>query len=538
MTAADVQNGACNNIEVTFPARALAEYVMVSAVNGPQISGAADYYYFAGALVGPASLTDIADNLSQKTITGKICDPELTRDSAAVQAAISAGKLSATLVAVKPSDASTLKTVNGVFKEVSNGCALYEAKLPGGLETGDWLYTYRFAVDSGDAKTEFTAELEGQRHEGVPDMGEPSSANYALLANAAFGKATVLSSGYTGLPWCRLVSVAHERATGDAKSYIYAEVYAEGKTDQVPVPKTLMAEYAYKKMGAEGQDAEEFNDFESWKWNPVDPDPADDADGNGQVASHCKEGLTESELEIGNLSTLCEDTRRNNAYFKAELDVHGGGYYGFAFRFSVDGQNWQYCDADGSGNGFSIDQAGVMEVISPFVSEYYINGANKAIEIYNPTNHRINLADLKLVYGGQPNQPITFTSGNLPSKGTYVACGSTSNYPTGTSSVCHTVDNISAFTFSGKYSVSLVYKNGETLDSFGKTQTSGNGWALYEKFNLQRKCSNTSGEDKEGVEMDYDSEWKSYQLGSSTLNKKHDLGNFPDTKPMPACPAN
>lgn len=57
----------------------------------------------------------------------------------------------------------------------------------------------------------------------------------------------------------------------------------------------------------------------------------------------------------------------NNDEFSAALPNPGNGTYSFAFRFNADDGNWRYCDANGSDDGFSVDQAGQLTVSPPSI---------------------------------------------------------------------------------------------------------------------------------------------------------------------------
>ena len=58
------------------------------------------------------------------------------------------------------------------------------------------------------------------------------------------------------------------------------------------------------------------------------------------------------------------DNGNVNDEYMGELSTLGEGTYRIAFRYSMDGMNWLYCDYDSSTNGFSANQAGVMTVSS------------------------------------------------------------------------------------------------------------------------------------------------------------------------------
>ena len=54
----------------------------------------------------------------------------------------------------------------------------------------------------------------------------------------------------------------------------------------------------------------------------------------------------------------------NNDVWKALFMSVPEGEYRFTFRVSMDGENWEYADAGGSGDGFQLDEAGQFSVVS------------------------------------------------------------------------------------------------------------------------------------------------------------------------------
>ena len=56
------------------------------------------------------------------------------------------------------------------------------------------------------------------------------------------------------------------------------------------------------------------------------------------------------------------DNGNVNDEYMGDLSTLGEGTYRVAFRYSMDGMNWLYCDYDSSTNGFSADQSGLLTV--------------------------------------------------------------------------------------------------------------------------------------------------------------------------------
>ncbi len=57
-----------------------------------------------------------------------------------------------------------------------------------------------------------------------------------------------------------------------------------------------------------------------------------------------------------------DHTSDDNDEYTATITPDAAGSFGYAFRFSVEGGDWTYCDLDGSDNGFDTEQAGELTV--------------------------------------------------------------------------------------------------------------------------------------------------------------------------------
>lgn len=133
--------------------------------------------------------------------------------------------------------------------------------------------------------------------------------------------------------WCQLMYVEPNIKPGESLQ-AYAQVYEEGKTGASGSHSGLQAQVGYIK-----------------------------ADGNaGDTASYTWADAKRNEAFAG------EAAGNNDEYMAADVAL-GTGKYRVAFRFSLDGKNWQYCDQNGSQDGFSGDQAGIVTVAEEPIPE-------------------------------------------------------------------------------------------------------------------------------------------------------------------------
>ena len=186
----------------------------------------------------------------------------------------------------------------------------YGTALPAPVEVGEWLYAVRFSVDGGTTWT--TCDTVG--------------AGYTEI-NA--GRLTVTDPAVGPLVgWCNLQWPSSLRTTvGAPTESIAGRVFAEGLTAGVGRGAGVRGQVGYGASAAAPA---------TWTW--VDADYNVDVDG----------------LISGGLA--------NDEYWQ-RLTVPTAGSYAYAYRFSLDGTSWRYCDLDGTAVGeFSIDQAGTIVV--------------------------------------------------------------------------------------------------------------------------------------------------------------------------------
>ncbi len=130
----------------------------------------------------------------------------------------------------------------------------------------------------------------------------------------------------TMIDWCQLTYV-EPSVTPEEPVGAYAEVYAAGKTGEASSHEGVVAQIGYISA-----DSESAGDIQAWKWVSAERNKT----FNGASKASNDEYMTSMSLALGT--------------------------YRVAYRFSLDGTNWTYCDMDGSNNGFNIDQAGKFTV--------------------------------------------------------------------------------------------------------------------------------------------------------------------------------
>jgi hypothetical protein len=186
----------------------------------------------------------------------------------------------------------------------------YGTALPAPVEVGEWLYAVRFSVDGGTTWT--TCDTVG--------------AGYTEI-NA--GRLTVTDPAVGPLVgWCNLQWPSALRTTvGVATEFIYGRVYAAGITEGAGQGAGVHGQVGYGASAAAPA---------TWTWV--------DASYNISVDGLISGGLA------------------NDEYWQS-LTVSAAGTYAYAYRFSLDGTSWRYCDLDGTAVGeFTVDQAGTLVV--------------------------------------------------------------------------------------------------------------------------------------------------------------------------------
>lgn len=166
------------------------------------------------------------------------------------------------------------------------------------------------------------------------------------------GQLDTLLGGFTyyeanpKIDWCNLQWPFEMTVVVNNESdAVYSQVYEEGVTDNIGQGGGIKAQLGY---------GDQDDDVELWKW--------EDAIFN---------------VDVG-----------NNDEYMARIRPEKIGNYLYAFRYSMDeGKSWVYCDIDGSDNGFTKEQTGVLKVIE---------AAQNPPKIYsvNPTKGS--------TYGGEP----------------------------------------------------------------------------------------------------------------------------------------
>ena len=133
--------------------------------------------------------------------------------------------------------------------------------------------------------------------------------------------------------WCQLTYVEPNIKPGESLQ-AYAQVFEEGKTGSAGSHSGLQAQVGYIKADDNAADTA------SYTWTDAKRNEA----FSGEAAGN------------------------NDEYMAADVSL-GTGKYRVAYRFSLDGKNWKYCDLNGSQDGFSGDQAGTVTVAEEPVPE-------------------------------------------------------------------------------------------------------------------------------------------------------------------------
>ena len=120
-----------------------------------------------------------------------------------------------------------------------------------------------------------------------------------------------------------LAPISVTSLAGQPAETIHAEVWEPGITDGAGAGSGLKAEFGYGEVVLDLE-----NDPSQWTWEPA----------------------------------VYDGESGNNDVWKGNMSSPDAGKYRFTFRFSMDGVNWVYADADGSSNGFSMAEAGEWEV--------------------------------------------------------------------------------------------------------------------------------------------------------------------------------
>ncbi|WP_371823483.1 IPT/TIG domain-containing protein [Myxococcus sp. CA056] len=209
-------------------------------------------------------------------------------------------------------------TTTAAYKDEVGNNDQFEATLPNPGTLGSYRFAYRFKVNDG---AYLLCDSDG------------NSGGAAGFDPTKMGTLTVSAAQDISIGWCKLGGEAIEPPpsevyrVGQATKEIYAQVYMEGVTPGTGAGTGIQGQVGY---GPEA-DAPE---TASWQWTSTGASFNRESGGGG-----------------------------SNDEWKAALPNPGTvGRYKFAIRFNVNGGAYRYCDADGLGNGFTLAQAGGLEV--------------------------------------------------------------------------------------------------------------------------------------------------------------------------------
>ncbi|MGC4117043.1 MAG: hypothetical protein QM765_21280 [Myxococcales bacterium] len=135
---------------------------------------------------------------------------------------------------------------------------------------------------------------------------------------------------HTGIGWCNIQSPPSGSIALGAKLTVYGQVYVETETNQAGARTDIEGQLGYGAQGTEG------SVDNGWTWT--------------NAAFNKDDG--------------------NNDEYKADLSPALGSY-SYAYRFRFKAGPWQFCDLNGSGDGFDKTQQGaltVTPVVPPKVS--------------------------------------------------------------------------------------------------------------------------------------------------------------------------
>jgi hypothetical protein len=216
-------------------------------------------------------------------------------------------------------------TTTAAYKDESGNNDQFETTLPNPGAEGSYRFAYRFKVNDG---AYLLCDSDG------------NSGGATGFDPAKTGTLTVSAAQDISVGWCKLGGESNGPPpsevyqVGQAPIDIYAQVYMEGVTPGTGAGAGIQGEVGYGPETDEPTAA-------SWQWTTTG---------------------TSFNRESGN---------GNNDEWKAALPNPGTvGRYKFAIRFNVNGGAYRYCDADGLGNGFSLEQAGTLTVQAPAAADF------------------------------------------------------------------------------------------------------------------------------------------------------------------------
>lgn len=172
---------------------------------------------------------------------------------------------------------------------------------------------------SADSVVVVAPQLEGSVTVGVIVDGKRLSAGqFTYLAP---------SENNAAVDWCQLTYFKPTIKPGE-EIVAYAQVYEEGITGRNNGHDGVYAQFGYTK----------------------------DLSKAGQVEAYTWIGAYYNSYFVDNVAAQTNDE------YESEVLYLATGKYGIAYRFSLDEKNWTYCDMNGSQDGFSGDQAGIVTV--------------------------------------------------------------------------------------------------------------------------------------------------------------------------------
>ncbi|HEY3448158.1 MAG TPA: hypothetical protein VGK67_17505 [Myxococcales bacterium] len=150
---------------------------------------------------------------------------------------------------------------------------------------------------------------------GDEDSGIPADSDGGTLPKADGGGVN------TGIGWCNVQSPANGTIAVGAKLAVFGQVYVENETSQTGTRPDVEGQLGYGAQGSEG------SLDNTWVWT--------------NAAFNKDDG--------------------NNDEYKADLSPALGSW-SYAYRFRFKNGLWQYCDLNGSANGYDKTQQGALTV--------------------------------------------------------------------------------------------------------------------------------------------------------------------------------
>ena len=173
---------------------------------------------------------------------------------------------------------------------------------------GTFAYAYRFSSDGGANWT--YCDLDGS------DNG---------FQTGQLGQLTVADQALS-IGWCNLQSpAATQTDPGLASEPFYGRVFVAGCSEADQQCAGIQAQVGHGDPAIDPSQQAEL-----WTWTGASYNPGHTDDDNDEYAATLTEAVV--------------------------------GTYATAFRFSLNGVDWSYCDLDGTSNGFQTDQLGALDV--------------------------------------------------------------------------------------------------------------------------------------------------------------------------------